>query len=212
MGKEYNNYTDRMKWIAPLLVYLVVGVGMFFFHSAWGTLLAFHATIIVSLLIARPGIPVSVLFKSKSVKWIILNILLCGSSGLFILFLGDLFGLTENLAEQVQVLGLNASTWPLFIAYFSLVNPFIEEYFWRGYLGSKTKSLHSSDFLYAGFHALILVNTVQMVSVIFGVSVLVVAGWFWRQVAREDDGLLAPVLGHMAADFAILFAVYSTLH
>jgi len=37
---------------------------------------------------------------------------------------------------------------------------------------------------------------------------LILAGWFWRQIAREDQGLLAPVLGHMAADFTILMAVY----
>lgn len=29
-----------------------------------------------------------------------------------------------------------------------------------------------------------------------------------KQIARADGGLLAPALGHMAADFAILVAVY----
>jgi uncharacterized membrane protein len=96
----------------------------------------------------------------------------------------------------------------MFIAYFTLVNSFVEEYFWRGYLGSKTKSLHSSDFLYAGFHALILVNKVHTYSIIFALATLVLAGWFWRQIAREDEGLFAPVLGHMAADFTILLTVY----
>jgi hypothetical protein len=45
-------------------------------------------------------------------------------------------------------------------------------------------------------------------SVFFGLAVLVVAGWFWRQIFREDKGLLAPVLGHMAADLTILLVVY----
>jgi membrane protease YdiL (CAAX protease family) len=197
-----------MKWIAPILAYLAVGIGLFVFHSAWGALLGFHTAIIVSLLIARPNAPVTVLFKSKNVKLIILNILLCGSSGVTLYFLWDSFGFSSDLSEQVEALGLNASNWLMFIAYFTLVNSFVEEYFWRGYLGSKTKSLHSSDFLYAGFHALILVNKVHTYSIIFALTTLVLAGWFWRQIAREDDGLFAPVLGHMAADFTILMTVY----
>jgi len=197
-----------MKWIAPILAYLAVGIGLFIFHSAWGALLGFHAAIIVSLLIAKPDIPIKILPTSKNFKWILLSVILCGSSGVVLYFLWEIFGFANDLAEQVIMLGLNTSNWILFIAYFSLINPFMEEYFWRGYLGSKTKSLHSSDFIFAGFHGLVLVNKVQTGSIIFGLCMLVLAGWFWRQIYREDNGLFAPVLGHMAADFTVLIAVY----
>lgn len=198
-----------MKRIAPSLAYLAVGLGLLVFHSAWGALLGFHAAIIISLLIARPIIPLKLLLTKHDIKWILLSVLLCGVSGMALYFLWDIFGFASDLSEQVASLGLNASNWPVFIAYFALINPWIEEYFWRGWLGSESKSLHTSDFVYAGFHALIMLGRVRTGSIIFGVSVLVLAGWFWRQVAREDGGLLAPVLGHMAADFTILTAVYS---
>ena len=197
-----------MKWIAPTLAYLAVGLGTFVFHSAWGALLGFHAAIIVSLLITKPTVPKKILLTNNNPKWIFLSVLLCGASGMALYFLWDIFGFASDLSGQVASLGLNASNWPVFIAYFALVNPWIEEYFWRGWLGSESKSLHTSDFLYAGFHGLILVNKVVTGSIVFGLSVLVVAGWFWRQVAREDGGLLAPVIGHMAADLTILVAVY----
>ena len=197
-----------MKWIAPTLAYLAVGIGLFIFHSAWGALLGFHAAIIVSLLIAQPDIPIKILLTSSNFKWILLSVLFCGSSGVVLYFLWGIFGFANDLAEQVRTLGLNTSNWILFIAYFSLINPFVEEYFWRGYLGSKTKSLHSSDLIFAGFHGLVLVNKVQTGSIIFGLCMLVLAGWFWRQIYREDNGLFAPVLGHMAADFTVLIAVY----
>ena len=200
-----------MKWFAPFLAYLAVGIGLFVFHSAWGALLGFHIAIIASLLIVKPNIPITTLFKNNNIKWIFLSILLCGGSGATLYFLWDSFGFASDLSKQISLLGLNASNWLVFIAYFALVNPFIEEYFWRGYLGSKTKSLHSSDFLYAGFHALILINKVQVRSIIFGVSVLVFAGWLWRQIVRMDEGLLAPVLGHMAADLTILVTVYKMI-
>ena len=197
-----------MKWIAPSLAYLAVGVGLFWFHSAWGALLGFHVVIILSLWVARPGIPVAVLVKNTNIKWVLLNFLLCGSSGVTLYFLWDRFGFAGDLPAQVRALGLTPATWIPFIAYFALVNPFVEEVFWRGYLGSDTKRLHISDVLYAGFHGLILLGKVQAGSVVFGLSVLALAGWFWRQVFREDHGLLAPVLGHMAADFTILMAVF----
>ena len=197
-----------MKWIAPTLVYLTVALGMFYFHNAWGALLGFHLAILVSLLIARPRIPISILGKYRNKNWLLLNVLLCGSSGVILYSLWKYIGVGTDFSAEVESLGLNSLTWPLFIAYFALVNPFIEEYFWRGYLGNPTRGLSRSDFLYAGFHALILIGKLPVGWMLYGLVALVIAGWFCRQIMREDEGLLAPVLGHMAADFAILFTIF----
>lgn len=200
-----------MKWIAPVLAYLAVGIGLLWFQSAWGALLAFHLVMIISLLLAKPGLPISVLFKSKSIIWIIASILICGSSGITLFFFWPYFGVTDDLSLRVESLGLNALTWPAFIAYFVLVNPFIEEYFWRGYFGNPTRGLYIYDFVYAGFHALILVDKMSTGAILYGLFLLSLAGWFWRQVSREDGGLFAPVLGHMMADLTILLAVYRSI-
>jgi uncharacterized membrane protein len=48
---------------------------------------------------------------------------------------------------------------------------------------------------------------VHPLSIIFAVTVLVSAGWLWRQISRLDRGLLAAVLGHMIADFSILMVI-----
>ena len=197
-----------MKSIAPMLAYLAVGIGMFQSHSAWGALLGFHLVIVVSLLLVRPNIPLTVLFKSTNIKWILLSVLLCGSSGLALYFLWAYFGPANDLTAQVKSLGLTSSTWPGFIAYFALVNPLMEEYFWRGYMGDHTNGFYIYDLVYAGFHALVLIGKVPINSIIFALTVLTFAGWLWRQIAREDRGLLAPVLGHMAADFTILVAIF----
>jgi len=201
-----------MKWIAPVFVYIAVGVGLFIFRSAWSSLLTFHIAIIISLLIAKPRFPLRMLLSSRDIKWILTSILLCGSSGITLYLLWDKFGIASDLGAHVEAIGLNSSTWIPFIAYFTLVNPFVEEYFWRGYLGSPNTEFYLSDFLYAGFHGLILLNKVQPSMILYSLALLVLAGWFWRQMARIDGGLLAPVLGHMAADFAILMAVYLKLH
>lgn len=197
-----------MKWIAPVAAYLAVGIGLFQFHNAWGALLGFHFAIVLSLLVAKPAIPIRILSRNSSIKWIVFSILLGGSSGTALYFLWENFGFVNDLSARVELLGLNSSNWIAFITYFALVNPFVEEYFWRGYLGDPTKGFYVSDFVYSGFHALILIGKVRVDMIFFALALLVLAGWFWRQIAREDDGLLAPVLGHMAADFTILVAVY----
>ena len=197
-----------MKWLTPILPYLAVGLGLFWFHNGWIALLGFHLGILISLWLAKSDIPFSILFKSNHVQWVILSILLCGSSGISLYFLQDWLGIANDLPAQVQSFGLTWGTWSLFITYFVLVNPLLEEYFWRGYLGSPTKGLFPSDFAYAGFHGLILMGKTQTSAIIYSLLLLVLAGWFWRQIAREDGGLLAPVLGHMAADFTILMAIY----
>ena len=197
-----------MKWLTTLLPYLAVAIGLFWLHHAFWALLSFHFAILLSLLLGRSAVPVKILFQSKDIRWVILSVLLCGSSGIFLYFLWPYFDVVKNLPAQVEGLGLTGSAWYLFITYFALFNPLMEEYYWRGYLGSSTKGLYPSDFLYAGFHALILLDKIQLGMVLFAVIGLTLTGWFWRQLARADQGLLAPVLGHMAADFTILMAVY----
>ena len=201
-----------MKWIAPIPVYLAVGLGMFQFHSAWAGLLAFHLSILISLWIARPKIPLNILWTSNDFRWILASIFICGSTGITLYFLWDKFGIADDIATRATAMGLTPSSWIAFIAYFTLANPLLEEYFWRGFLGSKTTDLYISDFLYSGFHGLILLTKVRPDVILYCLAVLVLAGWSWRQVARVNGGLLAPVLGHMAADFTILMAVYLRLH
>ena len=197
-----------MKWLTPLLPYLAVGIGLFWIRNALFAVIGFHIAIVISLLLTKSSVPVRVLFQSRDIRWVVLSILVCGSSGILLYFFWSYFGVVSDLPAHIDSYDLTHSTWPVFIAYFSLVNPMVEEYFWRGYLGSPTKGLHGSDFFYAGFHALILWEKVRVGSILYSLVVLVLAGWFWRQLARRDAGLLAPVLGHMAADFTIVMAVY----
>ena len=197
-----------MKWVASILVYPAVFIGLFWLRHAWGALLGFHLAILISLFYAKPKLPIRILFKSSSAKWILLSILLCGSSGVSLYFLWPLFGIPNNISEQTLSLGLNSHSWFFFIAYFALVNPFIEEYFWRGYLGDSTYHFSMYDLIFAGYHVLIVIGKAHWVSISFSIAVLTLGGWFFRQVAREDRGLLAPVLGHMSADFMILAAIF----
>jgi hypothetical protein len=199
--------TDK-KWFAPILPYLAVWAGLFLFKSAWLTLIGFHFAILLALLFLHSNIPISILFKSKTPKRILASILFCSTSGIGLYFLWGIFGIAKDLSAQLRSIGLTSSSWPLFIAYFSLVNPFIEEYFWRGVLGNNSKKLYAGDAVYAGYHALVLWGRVQPLSILFAVIIITSAGWLWRQMAREDGGLLAPVLGHMIADFTILLTIY----
>jgi membrane protease YdiL (CAAX protease family) len=196
------------KWLASILPYFAVWAGLFLFKNAWLALTGFHLAILLALVIARPDIPVKLLFKSKHTKWILASVVFCALSGINLYFFWELFGIYGSLPAQLKSIGLASSAWLPFIAYFSLVNPFVEEYFWRGFLGSATKKLHIGDCIYAGYHGVILWGKIQPLSVLLAVIILTAAGWLWRQIAREDEGLLAPVLGHAAADFTILICVY----
>lgn len=200
---------SNKKWFLPILPYIAVVAGVHFFQNAWLAMLGFHASILIMLAVVRPNIPINVLVKSKSPKWIFFNVLICSVSGIGLYFLWNLFGVVPDLSTQLGAMGLNSSiSWLVFITYFSLVNSPIEEYFWRGYLGSNTKKIYIGDLVYAGYHALVLFGKVHPVVILLALVVLTSVGWFWRQISREDEGLLAAVLGHMVADFSILFVVY----
>jgi hypothetical protein len=196
------------KWLAPVLPYFAVWAGLFFFQNAWAAMLGFHAAILLVLAAARPSLPPAALLRSKNPRRVLFSALFCSASGMGLFLLWDFFGVSPNLPSQLAALGLNASTWLWFIAYFSLVNPWVEEYFWRGMMGNDTITPHAGDVLYAGYHAMVFWGMTRPLTVVLAVALLASAGWFWRQISRVDGGLLSAVLGHMAADFSIMIVVY----
>lgn len=197
----------KVKWLAPILPYLAVWAGLFVFKNAWITLLGFHFAILLALFFLRPSFTVEPFFKPAKRRHIVSSLFFSAASGFGLYLLWNVFGIASDLGTQLAEIGLNEMTWFGFIAYFALVNPFLEEYFWRSVLGSEIKGFYIGDLIYAGYHVLVVWNKTQLFSMVFMLFVLTLAGWFWRQLYRRDGSLLAPVLGHMAADLTILLAV-----
>lgn len=195
------------KILTSVLPYLAVWAGLFLFKSAWAALLGFHLALLLAVFLLRNHLPIEMLFKISSPKWITLSVLLCGVSGIGLYWFWDSFGIAADLSQRLSALGLTESAWPWFIAYFVWINPLLEEFYWRGMLADLRRGLSWMDLVFAGYHALILWSRVQPFGIGIAMILLVAAGWFWRQVVREDGGLLAAALGHMAADLTILLAV-----
>ena len=129
-------------------------------------------------------------------------------SGVALYLLWPLLGTPRDLGASLAGLGLNPLSWLPFILYFSLVNPWLEELYWRGWLGSLSPSLLARDIWFGGYHVLVLAPYVAWQWLALPLLSLSAAGWFWRQIARRKDSLLAGVLFHLAADAAILVAIY----
>ncbi len=196
------------KWLSAIPPYLFVYAGLFLFKSAWVAMLGFHLAILLTISVLRPRIPLNILFKTNHPQWIFPAVLLCSSGGVLIYCLYPLLGDPNVLASQLAELGLEKASWFGFIAYFSLINPCVEEYFWRASFGSETKGLYAGDLFYAGYHGLVLAGRTPAWLIFLALTCLVFVGWLWRQVRREDEGLLIPVMSHLAADLSVMIGVY----
>jgi hypothetical protein len=94
------------------------------------------------------------------------------------------------------------------VAYYVLLNPFLEEYYWRGFLGSSAKRPVLNDFLFAGYHLIVLARTLDLIWLVVVFLCLCGAAWFWRQISRITGGLLAAYISHMAADITVILSIY----
>ncbi|MBN1581045.1 MAG: CPBP family intramembrane metalloprotease [Anaerolineae bacterium] len=203
---------------APTVPYVAVGIGLWFLHSGWAALVGYHLGIVAVLTLARAwrGLK-SRLLTGWHPLWFALAAILAALSGLVVIWLWPWTGGQRILDACLSEWHLPAQGWLPFVVYWSLVNPWLEEGFWRGYLESanaksdrssrRHKCLSWSDLWFAGYHLIVLWPIVGWPWLLFGLAVLIAAAWLWRQIARTTGGLLVPVLAHMAADASILFAV-----
>lgn len=180
---------------------------MIFWQNAWGALLGFHLTLLPVIL--PEWRTFSTRFRSPVSKRWFLPVALVGLSAGFGLWLfWPLAGLPLDFSARVAALGLTGFIWLPFSLYFTLVNPWLEEVFWRSLLTSPSRFPAPVDFLFAGYHLIILSLFVSLGWLLFAFLILVLASWFWRQVSRYTGSLLPAALSHLLADGSILLVLY----
>ena len=198
-------FNRRLLWAVP--VYAAIFIGMNVLPNAWVALLGFHLTLIVPLLFWRT-LPTCLLRPvSPALLLAMAFIGLLAGAGLWLLW--PSLGVSGHYRAQLAALGLTGTLpWAVFIGYFSLANPWLEEAFWRDALASPARGPALVDFLYAGYHLIILASFVGPFWLLVALLILAATGWFWRAVTRLTGSLLPGVVCHMLADFAIVWVLY----
>ncbi|MEC5125652.1 CPBP family glutamic-type intramembrane protease [Verrucomicrobiales bacterium BCK34] len=186
--------------------FAAMALGMLLLKSGWAALLLYHAVIVAALVVNRERVSLSALLKGFSV-WPFLLMLVI-AAGLY-------FGLSAYsvsrgfVGEKVSILA--GSCGPLFVVYLLLVNPPLEELFWRGLFASRSKFPSLGDFLFGCFHFPILLLFLSPVKLPVGILVIAIGGWGWRQMRNHHGGLLLPWVGHFLADLTLVAVVLRLL-
>jgi membrane protease YdiL (CAAX protease family) len=99
--------------------------------------------------------------------------------------------------------------WNLFVGYSLLINPFAEEWFWRGFVCLRYGVFYSA----AGFAIMHVIDLTSQLS-FFTAAVLSApifcAGFFWSLWRSRSGNLWPCVITHIGIDLAILLALQRT--
>jgi hypothetical protein len=194
--------------IAPLLPYLTVGTGLLGFHNVWAAILSYHLAMLAMILASSRTLAISHLFRGGDRLRLPILAAAGACGGLILWLLRPWVMVSGELAPFTQSIGLTQQSWPFFIAYFVLVSPALEELYWRSFLGSSRRSLELNDFLFSGYHLIVLTGIVQNIWLFVIFLVLTAAAWVWRQSNRSGGGLLPSLTSHLAADISIILVSY----
>ncbi len=197
-----------LRSIAPFIPFLIIGLGWLLTNNAWVTLLGYHLGLLGVLLLARQTDTASKLSRGGQPVLMVLTILAGAAAGILLFVLYPALGIEPGLGGALARSGLSGLTWPPFILYYSLVNPCLEEWYWRGYLGGPDRRPTISDVCYAGYHPIVLSSFMSWPWLILEFLVLLGAAWLWRQIAHRTGGLLIPLLSHLSADAGLILAIY----
>ncbi len=198
------------KGLAPAVPYVAVGVGLLALHNAWAAILGYHIGMVI-VVWSSEQVSARETLRANGWRVPIIAAFVGASSGISLYLLWPLLSAPSDAGSVIRGMGLTEETWPLFLGYLVMVNPWIEEYYWRGYLGSADNRPVVNDFLWAGYHLIVLWGKIGVVWLVVVFLAVAAGAWFWRQANRWGGGLLPSAVSHFAAEITIVLAIYWAL-
>ncbi len=202
---KHDKYITLFSYFVPFISMIV---GLYLVKNVWVAMLGYHFLAVMILIARKQRRLMERVFVGGTSGSILFLSILAALSGVLLYFSSHFIQVPLNLGQMLESMGLKPANWLLFILYYSFINPIIEEVYWRGYLGSKVKTLTWSDVCYAGYHPLVFLKFVAWPWALVEFVLLLGVAWMWRMIIRKYDGLLLPVLMHLFADLSIGFAIY----
>ncbi len=194
--------------LAPMIPYLTVSLGLFVLHSAWAAMFGYHLGMVMILLLAGYKVDFKGIIRNRRPAVILLMMLFGLAGGVLMYLLWPYLNVPAAISDYLITIGLNQNNWPIFLGYFVLVGPALEEIYWRSYLGNTSKKPVVTDFLFAGYHIIVLAGKLALIWLPLILILLALGAWLWRQVNRLNGGLLPSIVSHFTADLAIMLVVF----
>ncbi|HSW58347.1 MAG TPA: hypothetical protein VLH15_08095 [Dehalococcoidales bacterium] len=193
--------------LAPLIPYLTVPVGLYGLQNAWAAMFGYHMGMIVIMFLGGFRLEKRMfLGKYPGISLLMLCFGLAGGVLMYVLW--PYLDVPAGMADYLHSVGLNSSNFPFFLAYFASAGAFLEEIYWRRFLGSTSVKPVPADILFAGYHVIVLAGKMALYWLPVVVCLLTAGAWLWRQTNRLDGGIRSSLISHITADAAIMLAVF----
>lgn len=198
------------KNLVVFIPYIAVLVGLYLMGSIWAAIIGYHLAAAAVLFYNRGRLG-EVKASRPSFSLVAVNAFIGLFAGALLFLLWPILGTTPDIGSWLYLLGL--TSWAVFGAYYCAVNPIIEELLWRRYLETDSKFPDLNDFMFAGYHMLVLMLFIDWAWLVPAFALLVLASWIWGIAAKTRRGLVLITASHLLADVGIILAVYSrTIH
>ncbi|MBI2061460.1 MAG: CPBP family intramembrane metalloprotease [Nitrospirae bacterium] len=168
----------------------------------WPTLIADHVGCIG---IPRISMREAGLASMPTARWIILTLATSALILLAFLVAGFLLRSRGFQPPADMQAFLSTEPWGLFGVYWILVNPFAEEYYWRGFLQPKTGLIRTSA-CFALMHYPLYAAYVGWAGALPSVLAPLAAGFFWGWLKNRSGSLWPALITHTAVNAGMYIA------
>lgn len=191
---------------------IMMFIGLNLFENVAITFLLFYSWLLGAPLLGK-ALPVERMKLSKQ------GLLLGTISGMvfFIFIFGGMIWLHEYLLD-VEALRALLVAWGfigpgelLLVLVLLLLNPVLEEVYWRGYIFEKIRSKGSAlsailvtAAFYTLYHILTVMQIFEIAYTLVAVIPVAIAGLFWGYVRERTGSITATIIGHGLGDLGIV--------
>jgi membrane protease YdiL (CAAX protease family) len=198
----------RSKNVTALIPYITILFGLNILKNAWVAILLYHAAILIVLMRNNNRWHFKRLLRGWNWRIGIPLSIASISSGLVLYYVWPLVSIDgSELSVILGDYGLSGSSWIIFMIYYCIGTPILEEVFWRGYLLTPGRYPSGPDILFAGYHILVLILFLKPLPIIAVFLSLVIVAWIWRMVAIKLNGLAIPFVSHLVAGIGVIWFV-----